>query len=215
MLASWWSMTKIAGSASESVSGSISQRHGSADPDPDPPQNGMDPQHCTQEWRCRRWWCWQWTSWWTTVWSWRRIPPSSSPGSPYAPTTFPLGSRQLPRYRYRVINVQRYRYRNLEADPGCLSRVLDPNFFYPRSRIQVQKDSGSASTWKEFKYFIPKNLFLSSRKYDPGCSYRIRISWFFTYHGSWIQGSKCSRARIRIRNTAWKLAAKIRRSGKK
>jgi hypothetical protein len=36
-------MTKIAGSAS----GSISQRNGSADPDPDPdpPQNVMDPQH--------------------------------------------------------------------------------------------------------------------------------------------------------------------------
>jgi hypothetical protein len=31
-------MTKIAGS------GSISQRQGSADPDPDPPQNVMDPQ---------------------------------------------------------------------------------------------------------------------------------------------------------------------------
>jgi hypothetical protein len=27
-------------------SGSISQRHGSADPDPDPHQNVMDPQHC-------------------------------------------------------------------------------------------------------------------------------------------------------------------------
>jgi hypothetical protein len=32
-------MTKIAGS------GSISQRHGSADPDPDPHQNIMDPEH--------------------------------------------------------------------------------------------------------------------------------------------------------------------------
>ncbi len=41
LLASWRSMTKIAGSGS----GSISQRHGSADPDPDPPQNVMDPQH--------------------------------------------------------------------------------------------------------------------------------------------------------------------------
>ncbi len=32
-------------------SGSISQRHGSADldPDPDPHQNVMDPQHCSQE----------------------------------------------------------------------------------------------------------------------------------------------------------------------
>jgi hypothetical protein len=33
-------MTKIIGS------GSISQRHGFADPDPDPHQNVMDPQHC-------------------------------------------------------------------------------------------------------------------------------------------------------------------------
>jgi hypothetical protein len=32
-------MTNIAGS------GSTSQRHGSEDPDPDPPQNVMDPQH--------------------------------------------------------------------------------------------------------------------------------------------------------------------------
>ncbi len=37
------SMTKIAGSGSES--GSISQRYGSADPDPDPQKNVMDPQH--------------------------------------------------------------------------------------------------------------------------------------------------------------------------
>jgi hypothetical protein len=38
-------MTKIAGS------GSISQRHGSVDPDqdPDPPQNVMGPQHCQKQ----------------------------------------------------------------------------------------------------------------------------------------------------------------------
>ncbi len=30
-------------------SGSISQRHGSADPDPDPPQNDMNPQHCFKD----------------------------------------------------------------------------------------------------------------------------------------------------------------------
>jgi hypothetical protein len=35
-------MLKIEGSGSES----ISQRHGSANPDPDPHQNVMDPQHC-------------------------------------------------------------------------------------------------------------------------------------------------------------------------
>ncbi len=40
-------MKKIEGSGSES--GSISQRHGSADPDPDPPQNVMDPQHWLSE----------------------------------------------------------------------------------------------------------------------------------------------------------------------
>jgi hypothetical protein len=39
------SMMKIEGSGS---AGSISQRHGSADPDPDPHQNVMDPQHCLQ-----------------------------------------------------------------------------------------------------------------------------------------------------------------------
>ncbi len=39
LLASWRSMTKKEGS------GSINQRHGSADPDP--PQNVMDPQHCS------------------------------------------------------------------------------------------------------------------------------------------------------------------------
>jgi hypothetical protein len=37
-------MTKIAGS------GSISQKHGSEDPDLDPPQNVMDPEHCME--RC-------------------------------------------------------------------------------------------------------------------------------------------------------------------
>jgi hypothetical protein len=39
-------MTKIAGSGS----GSISQRHGSADRDPDPHQNVMDPEHCCRSW---------------------------------------------------------------------------------------------------------------------------------------------------------------------
>ena len=37
---------KIEGSGSASGSESISQRHGSADPEPDPLQNVRDPQHC-------------------------------------------------------------------------------------------------------------------------------------------------------------------------
>ncbi len=43
---------------------------------------------------------------------------------------------------------------------------------YPGSRIQCFP---SRICIKEFKYFNPKNGFLSSRKYDPGCSSRIRI----------------------------------------
>jgi hypothetical protein len=43
-------MTKIA----ESESGSICQRPGSADPDPDPRQNVMDLQHCYKTYDPRR-----------------------------------------------------------------------------------------------------------------------------------------------------------------
>ncbi len=58
-MASWRSMTKMARSGSESGSKSISQRHGSADPDQDPRiririrtwyQNVMDPLHWYSEW---------------------------------------------------------------------------------------------------------------------------------------------------------------------
>ena len=44
LLASWKSIMKIGGSGSGSGSRSISQRHGSTDPDPH--RNVMDPQHC-------------------------------------------------------------------------------------------------------------------------------------------------------------------------
>ncbi len=47
------------------------------------------------------------------------------------------------------------------------SRIPDPNCLHPGSRIRI----------KEFKYFNPKKKqkkwFLSSNKYDPGCSSRI------------------------------------------
>jgi hypothetical protein len=51
-------------------------------------------------------------------------------------------------------------------DPGSdffPSQIPDPNCFHPGSRIPI----------KEFKYFNPKEWFLSSRKHDPGCSSRI------------------------------------------
>jgi hypothetical protein len=47
--------------------------------------------------------------------------------------------------------------------------IPDPNYLHPGSRIRV----------KEFKYFNPKKWFLSSRKYDPGCSSRIRMLTFY------------------------------------
>jgi hypothetical protein len=43
---------KIAGS--ESASGSISQRYGSAGPDPDRHQKVMDPQHTANKAKCKR-----------------------------------------------------------------------------------------------------------------------------------------------------------------
>ncbi len=49
------------------------------------------------------------------------------------------------------------------ADPECLSRIPVTNFFIP--------DPRSASKTKKF--------FLSSWKYDPGCSSRIRILIFY------------------------------------
>jgi hypothetical protein len=43
------------------------------------------------------------------------------------------------------------------ADPGCLSRILDPNFFHPGSeffpsRIRIKKEF-------KYPYFNPKNCF--------------------------------------------------------
>jgi hypothetical protein len=61
------------------------------------------------------------------------------------------------------------------ADPGCLSRIPDPTFFHPGSRIRTVSipDPGSS---KNLSILTPKKAnkwFLSSRKYDPGCSSRI------------------------------------------
>jgi hypothetical protein len=82
------------------------------------------------------------------------------------------------------------------ADPGCLSEIPNTNFSIPypgskkfRIRIRI----------KEFNYFLRKKLFPSFRKYDPGCSSRIRIQ---TFYPSRIQESKRHRIPDRVRNTA-------------
>ncbi len=87
--------------------------------------------------------------------------------------------------------------------------IPDPGhvFFHPGSRIRSVSipDPGSRIRIEEFKYFNQKKRFLSSRKYDPGCSSRIADpdAYFLPIpdHGSRCQ--KGTRSRIRIRNTGW------------
>jgi hypothetical protein len=80
-------------------------------------------------------------------------------------------------------------YRNFKtsvADPGSGSE-----FF--QFQIQGQKDFGSGSTSKNLSIINPKKLILSSRKYDPGCSSRIRIPdpvRSLNFYPSRFQGSK-------------------------
>jgi hypothetical protein len=61
-----------------------------------------------------------------------------------------------------------------------LSPIPDPIFFHPGSEFFL-----SIHPIKEFKYF--NKLFLSTRKYDLGCSSRIRI---LSFYPSRIPGSK-------------------------
>ncbi len=65
------------------------------------------------------------------------------------------------------------RVAGLAREAGVAASVTDPNFFHPGSWIRI----------KELKYFNPQKLFLSSRKYGPGCSSR-------NIYPSRIQGSK-------------------------
>jgi hypothetical protein len=95
-----------------------------------------------------------------------------------------------------------------DADPGCLSRNPDPTFFHPGSRIRTVSipDPGSRIRIKEFKYFNPKKnkkWFLSSRKYDPGCSSRIpdTDADFLPIQDPGVKKAPDPKSRIRIRNT--------------
>ncbi len=83
------------------------------------------------------------------------------------------------------------------ADPGCLSRI---RLFSYRFRIFP-----SQIRIKEMKYFNPRKWFLSSRKYVPGCSSRIRI---LTFYPSGSRGQKGTGSRIRIRNTSYFLLSR-------
>jgi hypothetical protein len=73
------------------------------------------------------------------------------------------------------------------------SEMFIPNFFHHGYRIRI----------KEFKYFNTKKWFLSSRKYDPGCSSRIRILICYPSRIQDPGGQKGTGSRIRIRNTGY------------
>jgi hypothetical protein len=84
--------------------------------------------------------------------------------------------------------------------PGSRIRLFsfpDPGFELFPSRIRI----------KELKYsiFNPKKWFLSSRKYDPGCSFRILDADpdFLPIPDSRSRGQKGTGSRIRIRNTGY------------
>jgi hypothetical protein len=58
------------------------------------------------------------------------------------------------------------------ADPGC--KNIKIKMFFPDPSFFTFFHPGFRICFKEFKYFNPRKWFLSSRKYDPGCSSRIR-----------------------------------------
>jgi hypothetical protein len=73
--------------------------------------------------------------------------------------------------------------------------IPDPTFFLPGSNCL---HPGSRSLIKQFKYFNPKKnkkWFLSSKKYDPGCSSRIRMLTF-SHPGSRGQKQCCGSGMI-------------------
>jgi len=74
----------------------------------------------------------------------------------------------------------------------------------PRSRIRLFPSRilifPSQIRIKEFKYYNPKKLYLSFRKYDPGCSSRIRILTFYPSGIPDPGGQKGTGSRI-LRNT--------------
>ncbi len=80
-------------------------------------------------------------------------------------------------------------FRIRDVYPGSRNPV--PTFFQPVSRIRI----------KEYKYFNPEIWFLNSRKYDPGCSSRIRIP---DSDPDFLPIPDLE-SRIRIRNTDYKI----------
>ncbi len=95
---------------------------------------------------------------------WLQFPPEKPNTQVHSPGSYSIVSYTC---------LQNYKKKNCilcssVADPGCLSLIPDQIFFHPGSRIRTLFPSQIRI--KEFKYFNPEKWFLSSRKYDPGCS---------------------------------------------
>jgi hypothetical protein len=73
--------------------------------------------------------------------------------------------------------------------------IPDPTFFHPGSRIRTLSipDPGSSKNLSISNSKKAKKWFLSSKKYDPGCSSRIRMLTF-SHPGS--RGQKGTQSRI-------------------
>jgi hypothetical protein len=81
--------------------------------------------------------------------------------------------------RIRIPNPDPDPLARLNPDP---IRIRNPAFFHPGSQIGTVSIPGPGSAWKNLSILTPKETkkwFLSSRKYDPGCSSRIRILTFY------------------------------------
>jgi hypothetical protein len=91
-------------------------------------------------------------------------------GEPLASQPFILGKEKrhirLVLIVKKIFHLDQFCFVNQCCGSGLF--IPDPTFFHPKSRIRIFL---SRIHIKEFKNFNPK----SSRKYDPGCSSRIRI----------------------------------------
>jgi hypothetical protein len=84
--------------------------------------------------------------------------------------------------------------------------IPDPTFFHPSSRIRSVSIPDPGSSSKNLSILTPKKpkkWFLSSKKFDPGCSSRIRILFYYPSRipHPGVKKAPDPGSRIRIRNT--------------
>ncbi len=74
------------------------------------------------------------------------------------------------------IRIKEWKYFSVWRIRDVYSRIPDPTFFHPGSRIRTVSIPDPGSSSKNLSILTPKKAkkwFLSSKKYDPGCSSRI------------------------------------------